>query len=380
VNPNVNTYGGIFGENWPGWSIGIDGGDFAEVELGGQGVGMGASITPGAWSYLTVTITQITQTDGTLVSYAALYVNGVLTQGYPGNSVTSVQEFLAENPTATTYLGLGPSGFGNTQSAAASEDEFRISSIARSPDWISTEYANQSSPSTFYSLSPEGLALSPNSASLYQGQAQQFSASFVGKCPGQVSWSISPAGAGTIDQTGLYSAPATIVTQQTVTVTATSGSTSASATFTLIPPVAVSISPATATITNGGQPLQFASTVQNTGNTAVTWTINPAGAGTIDGTGLYAAPTTIPAQQNVIVTATSQADPNKSASATITLLSPTLPAPPCASNGYSFVRPIVIDHTRIPNTDQANFPFLFNTTDPSFATTANGGHVARACY
>ncbi len=376
VNPSANTYGGIFGEDWPGWSIGIDGGDFAEVELGGQGVGMGASITPGAWSYLTVTITQTAQADGTLVSYASLYVNGVLTQGYPGNSVTNVQEFLAENPTAGTYLGLGPSGFGSTQSAVASEDEFRISSIARSPDWIATEYANQSSPSSFYSLSPEGLAISPEFVSLYQGQAQQFTASLPGNCSGQVSWSISPAGLGTIDQMGNYTAPAIVTTQQTVSVTATSGSTSVSAAVTLIPPVAVSISPAAATITNGGQPLQFASTVQNTGNTAVTWTISPAGVGTIDGTGLFTAPSTIPLQQTVTVTATSQADPTKSASATITLVPPTLPAPPCASNGYSFVRPIVIDHTKIPNTDQANFPFLFNTTDSSLATTANGGHIA----
>jgi len=47
----------------------------------------------------------------------------------------------------------------------------------------------------------------------------------------------------------------------------------------------------------------------------------------------------------------------------------------CGSSGYSYQRAITIDHTKVPNTDQANFPFLFNTTDPAFATTANGGHV-----
>jgi hypothetical protein len=47
----------------------------------------------------------------------------------------------------------------------------------------------------------------------------------------------------------------------------------------------------------------------------------------------------------------------------------------CASNGYSYQRAITIDHTKVPNTDQVNFPFLFNTTDPLLATTANGGHV-----
>jgi hypothetical protein len=32
------------------------------------------------------------------------------------------------------------------------EDEIRISTVARSADWIATEYTNASSPSTFYSV------------------------------------------------------------------------------------------------------------------------------------------------------------------------------------------------------------------------------------
>jgi RHS repeat-associated protein len=375
VKPSANTYGGIFGQDWPGWALAVEG-DGVEVELSAQGVGMWVPINSGEWSYLTVTITQIRQADGTQVSYGSAYVNGVLAQGYPGNPVIDVQETISENPTATTYLGLGPAVYGN-QSATASEDEFRISSIARSPDWIATEYANQSSPSIFYDLSPEGIALNTYSGSLYQGQTQQFTASVPGNCSGVVSWSISPIGAGTIDQTGLYTAPASIATQQTVTVTATSGSTTVTATITLIPPVAVSVTPATVTLTNnGGQKQQFTASVTYTSNTAVTWSISPAGTGTIDANGLYTAPSTILVQQTVTVTATSQADTTKSASASITLTPPILPPPVCASNGYSFSRTIVIDHTQVPNTDQANFPFLINTTDPSLATTGNGGHMA----
>jgi len=44
----------------------------------------------------------------------------------------------------------------------------------------------------------------------------------------------------------------------------------------------------------------------------------------------------------------------------------------------SYQRAIVIDHTRVPNTDQMNFPLLFNTIDPTLATTANGGHMTNA--
>ena len=105
----------------------------------------------------------------------------------------------------------------------------------------------------------------------------------------------------------------------------------------------------------------------------MTWAVSPlSGSGTIDASGMYTAPTSVTTQQTVTISATSQVDSTKSASATVTLY------PPCTANGYGFVRTIVIDHTKVPNTDQANFPFLFNATDPLLATTANGGHVTNA--
>ena len=44
--------------------------------------------------------------------------------------------------------------------------------------------------------------------------------------------------------------------------------------------------------------------------------------------------------------------------------------------GYGYRRVLTINHTQVPNTDQTNFPYLFNTTDPLLATTAYNGHVA----
>src|SRR5580700_1404562 len=96
----------------------------------------------------------------------------------------------------------------------------------------------------------------------------------------------------------------------------------------LQPPVAVSVSPATATL-YGGQTQQFTATVTNTSNTAVTWTISPAGTGTISSSGLYTAPATISTQQTVTVTATSQANTAVSASSKVTLM-------PKASQTISF--------------------------------------------
>ena len=48
------------------------------------------------------------------------------------------------------------------------------------------------------------------------------------------------------------------------------------------------------------------------------------------------------------------------------------------SNGYAFRRPITIDHTKVPNTDQTNFPVLISGTYSYLATTANGGDVTNA--
>jgi hypothetical protein len=49
-----------------------------------------------------------------------------------------------------------------------------------------------------------------------------------------------------------------------------------------------------------------------------------------------------------------------------------------AANVYAHVRPITIDHTKVPNTDQTNFPILISGVYPFLATTANGGQVQNA--
>jgi hypothetical protein len=42
---------------------------------------------------------------------------------------------------------------------------------------------------------------------------------------------------------------------------------------------------------------------------------------------------------------------------------------------FTFHRAITIDHTKVPNTDQNNFPVLISGTYPFLATVANGGKV-----
>jgi hypothetical protein len=97
--------------------------------------------------------------------------------------------------------------------------------------------------------------------------------------------------------------------------------------------VTVTISPTTSTLaTFANQP--FTATVSGTTNTAVTWQVSGVSGGnstlglvstTIPGTSneaLYLGPSAVPSPATVSVTAVSQADPTKSASATVTLQTP----------------------------------------------------------
>jgi RHS repeat-associated protein len=48
------------------------------------------------------------------------------------------------------------------------------------------------------------------------------------------------------------------------------------------------------------------------------------------------------------------------------------------SNGYSYRSTITIDHTKVPNTDQSDFPVLISGTYSYLATTGNGGDVTNS--
>src|SRR5262249_1054789 len=134
---------------------------------------------------------------------------------------------------------------------------------------------------------------------------------------------------------GLYTAPATVATQQTVIVTATSqadGTKAGTATVTLMPPITVSVAPSSVTLYASGTQ-QFTATVANTANTAVPWSLPPGDPGSISASGLYSAPASVTTQQTVTVTATSQANGATTGSATVTLSPPITVsvAPPAAT-------------------------------------------------
>ena len=136
-----------------------------------------------------------------------------------------------------------------------------------------------------------------------------------------VTWTVEPAGFGTVTSSGLYSPPPAIPRLSTVIVRAVSVAdpTKSDSAVVTLNPLSVIVSPGNPGLW-AGRTQQFRATVQKSNNTAITWSLNPPNLGSISATGLYAPPVVILAQTTVTVTAKSVADPTKSDFATITLM------------------------------------------------------------
>ena len=174
------------------------------------------------------------------------------------------------------------------------------------------------------------VATAPVETSVVPGTSVRFTAQVTGTADTTVKWSVDEADGGTIDATGLYTAPAIegtfhVTAEQASQVTAagtpTTSATKKGAGKSVIhvskpadPVVAISISPTTVAL-DACKGQVFTASVTNSSNTAATWTITEAGGGTVTA-GSYVAPTT-PGTYHVV--AASQADPSKTATATVTV-------------------------------------------------------------
>jgi ribosomal protein L6P/L9E len=180
---------------------------------------------------------------------------------------------------------------------------------------------------------PVSASISPSSASVQVGRSQQFTATVTGTTNTAVNWLVGGiaggnSSVGTISTGGLYTAPSSVPTNP-VTVTAQSAyasTSSANATVTVLPaatPVSVSISPSSASV-QVNQSQQFTAAISGTTNTAVNWLVagilgGNSSVGTISPTGLYTAPSSVPANP-VTVAAQSAYASTSSANATVTVL------------------------------------------------------------
>src|SRR5438128_341893 len=137
----------------------------------------GTMKSSGTWHHVAVI--------GARTTVAAIYVDGsaVTLSSFPGNI------------TNTTIAGLNIGRRNNNgRYFSGSLDEIRLSNAQRSADWIKTEYNNQNSPSTFYSISP------PSS-----GGNQSPAANPGGPYSGTVGTAVPFNGSGSYDPDGTIS-------------------------------------------------------------------------------------------------------------------------------------------------------------------------------
>ncbi len=159
------------------------------------------------------------------------------------------------------------------------------------------------------------VTIDPPSATVTSGTPRQFAAFISGTSNTAVTWSVT--GPGSLSQTGLYQAPATLQTPATVTVRATSqADTTKSATaIVTIPAVGVGVSPISRDLFVGDSRLvRFTATVTNATNTEVTWSAPDRGSVTPQGN--YTAPQLAGTYRLI---ATSVADTTKSRQATVSV-------------------------------------------------------------
>jgi hypothetical protein len=197
---------------------------------------------------------------------------------------------------------------------------------------------------------PVTVSVTPKTASVEVGAKQQFAAAVSHATVNTVSWAVNDtlggnSQVGSISTSGLYTAPTMLPSQPVVTVKAISNADPTkfdTATVTIEQNITVGVAPQSINVmVNTSQ--QFTATVSNTSNKSVGWTISGNGCsgsqcGAIDPTtGLYTAPSAVPSTDaNVLVTATSAADPTKFGTATVTVTP--VPTPTVTISG-----PLVVD-------------------------------------
>jgi uncharacterized repeat protein (TIGR03803 family) len=242
--------------------------------------------------------------------------------------ITSATSSLQPNP--NSLVGIAGFAVGSNGSAGSTNlyfdlSAFRLLDSTGQTTRDSTLVSNNNLPVKVASV----VVVSPPSASIAVGAQAAFSATVIGTSNQTVTWDVDGVTSGnstvgTISTSGLYTAPA-VPGGHTVRATSAFDQSTGSGIVTVVAvqTVAVTVSPSTAQVPAGGVQ-QFTATVTNTSNAAVTWSVNGvtggnSTVGTTSAAGLYTAPTTVPNPATVTVTATSQAFPSVSSSASVTI-------------------------------------------------------------
>src|SRR5262249_9703527 len=138
------------------------------------------------------------------------------------------------------------------------------------------------------------VTVTPHQATVAMSATLSFAAAVSGGSSADVLWSVQEMGGGMVDASGTYTAPAQMGTFHVVAASMAGRSSGDPAAVT-VPAgggVSVAITPRAASVISGGTvPFTAAVTGTNAGqSTAVTWSVQEAGGGSVDTSGHYLAP------------------------------------------------------------------------------------------
>ena len=255
-------------------------------------------------------------------------------------------------------------------------DEVRISSVTRPLGWIQTEYANQNSPATFYTIGTE------NGCSIY---------SFTDICPGlPVIYSVPNTAGHTYNWTVVNGVPSS-TTGNSITVTwdpvgsgniqlaETSGACTGMSINYL---VTINPLPTPPSGTNGERCGTGTVTLQAGGaggGENYKWYDALTGGNLLQTNGSTFATPSISSTTSYYVTKYNTATLCESSPRTLVVA--TVKAEPAVTLGYAYQKTVTIDGSKVQGTN-INFPVLINiSSSPArdeLRTVANGGHVENA--
>ncbi len=239
------------------------------------------------------------------------------------------------------------------------------------------------------------LRISPPQIWMYPGQERRFTALPLGSGKPPIAWSIEPA-LGSIDNTGLYTAPSSIPAKQSLTVTAVNiddKSQVVRGTVTLSPSIMVYVIPSIAVL--GPSETQiFGARVVNATWPDVVWNLPKGSLGSINEYGHYTAPSSIRSAKTVTIQAISAMDGKTIGSATVELQPPTYPLTvnisPSGSGmvipaGSSYIQGTVVTLNAKPNsgysfTGWSGSPTLAGTTVNPASITVKSSEVVTANF
>lgn len=267
------------------------------------------TITDGNWHYVAASYNS--------GANPIVYVDGSPVPAPPTNGSTS--PFVGSLYNTTSFLLIPYNGSTEPFHFQGTVDEPRVAGVARSGDWIATEYNNQSNPAGFYTA----------------------------------TWGLTTP-----------SAPGLSVSQLNLNFSAITGAANPQAQQISLSSVNV-LPLGSWTATTSCPWITLASTANGTGSSS----ISNSGAGSFY---VQVAPNGLPygtTQSTIQITSAGATGSPQTVNVALNL-SP-MPWP----NGYTYSGTFTVPHAQIPNTDQVNFPVLVSGTFPPLASTTNGGFV-----